>query len=283
MLCGSVAFALMAILAESLKETFTFPWISMVRSGVATILAFALAWSAGAKFVVWKPSTLWWRSISGWMAMMFGFYAMTHFDVEIVLALTNSYPIWVAVLSWPLLGLIPSRRVWLALSMSCAGMGMIYLSNVQSSRLIGPFSHPQTAIPSAIIASVLSGVALVNLHRLKDIDSRAIVTHFSAVATLGSFLVWLTLPVPLELKPHARLDLVGLISIGVAATVGQLCLTKAFSSGSPASVSVVGLSQVLVAALFKWFTASQTPGPVSLIGMLLVLASTVWIILAEEK
>ncbi len=45
----------------------------------------------------------------------------------------------------------------------------------------------------------MSGVALINLHRLKGIDARAIVTHFSAVATLGSLFVWLALPVPKSL------------------------------------------------------------------------------------
>lgn len=36
MLVGSIFFAIMALLAESLKEQFSYPWIAMIRSGVAS-------------------------------------------------------------------------------------------------------------------------------------------------------------------------------------------------------------------------------------------------------
>ena len=99
MLVGSIFFAIMALLAESLKEQFSYPWITLVRSGVATLLALTLAFSGRAKLVFLKPASMWIRSLSGWASMICGFYAITHYDVEIVLALTNMYPLWVAVLS----------------------------------------------------------------------------------------------------------------------------------------------------------------------------------------
>ncbi|MFN7289734.1 MAG: DMT family transporter [Pirellula sp.] len=283
MLIGSLFFAIMALLAESLKEQFSFPWISAIRSGVATCLAFALAIFAGSKLVFFKPFTLWIRSLSGWISMMFCFYAMTHYDVEIVLALTNSYPIWVAILSWPILGIVPSLKSWIALTISCVGMGWIYYGSYDEGTTVTTFSNPHWAIPAAILASIMSGVALINLHRLKGIDARAIVTHFSAVATLGSLLVWLALPLPKELIATDDWSLIRLIGVGIAATGGQLCLTKAFSTGSPANVSIVGLSQVVFAAIFKWFLERQVPSLLSTLGMLLVMAATIWVILGKSQ
>jgi drug/metabolite transporter (DMT)-like permease len=283
MLIGSLFFAIMALLAESLKEQFSFPWISTIRSGVATCLAFALAAFAGSKLVFFKPFTLWIRSLSGWISMMFCFYAMTHYDVEIVLALTNSYPIWVAILSWPILGVVPSMKSWLALIISCLGMGLIYYGSYDEGTTVTTYSNPHWAIPAAIIASMMSGVALINLHRLKGIDARAIVTHFSAVATLGSLLVWLALPMPVELIASDNWSIMRLVGVGIAATGGQLCLTKAFSTGSPANVSIVGLSQVVFAAIFKWFLERQVPSLLSTLGMLLVMAATIWVMLSKSK
>jgi drug/metabolite transporter (DMT)-like permease len=282
MLIGSIFFAVMALLAESVKEQFSFSWITIVRSGVATILALGLALAAGAKLVFWKPTTLWARSISGWTSMIFGFYAMTHYDVEIVLAITNSYPIWVAVLSWPLLGVFPQARTWLALLVSCAGVWLVYSSSLSVHQQPSTFSQPHTAIPAAILASMLSGVALINLHRLKDIDARAIVAHFSAVATTCSFVVWLALPVANVYQPVTNFGVMRLIGVGLAATVGQLCLTKAFSTGSPANVSIVGLSQVAVAAIFKWILEQRVPSAVTVLGMLLILASTLVVMLQNQ-
>jgi drug/metabolite transporter (DMT)-like permease len=282
MLIGSIFFAIMALLAESLKEQFSYPWITMVRSGIATILALGLACAAGAKLVFLRPLTLWVRSLSGWASMICGFYALTHYDVEIVLALTNMYPLWVAVLSWPLLGVLPSSKTWTALAISCVGMWLVYSSSI-SIESPSDYSSPRTAIPMAILAGILSGVALINLHRVRHIDTRAVVAHFSAVATSCSLMVWLFIPVMPSTKPIDAPGVARLIGIGIAATVGQLCLTKAFSSGSPARVSVVGLSQIVFAALVKWALEHRIPTTGSMIGMGLVIASTVWVILSQPS
>lgn len=281
MLVGSIFFAIMALLAESLKEQFSYPWITMVRSGVATVLAIGLTLTAGVRLVFLKPVTLWVRSLSGWASMICGFYAMTHYDVEIVLALSNMYPLWVAVLSWPLLGVLPSKKTWLALAISCMGMWLVYSSSLDAVSTESSLSSPETAIPAAILAGMLSGVALINLHRVKDIDTRAVVAHFSGVATACSLVVWLLIPVATPTRPIDFAALARLIGVGVAATVGQLCLTKAFSTGTPARVSVVGLSQVVVAALVKWYVEQRIPTVGSMLGITLVVASTVWVILSQ--
>jgi len=143
MLVGSIFFAIMALLAESLKEQFSYPWITTVRSGVATVLAVGLTVAAGAKLVFLRPITLWIRSLAGWVSMICGFYALTHYDVEIVLALTNMYPLWVAVLSWPLLGVFPSNKTWLALIVSCLGMWMVYSTSVVVDQLPSSFILPE--------------------------------------------------------------------------------------------------------------------------------------------
>jgi drug/metabolite transporter (DMT)-like permease len=287
MLIGSLFFAAMALLAESLRDQFSFPWITFVRSGIAMLLALALAIAGRAKLVFLRPATLWARSLSGWASMICGFYALTHFDAAIVLALTNMYPLWVAVLSWPMLGKLPSRSTWAALSVSCIGMWLVYSSSLGVSSANGIASldrnSPGTAIPAAILAGILSGVALINLHRVKDLDTRSVVTHFSGVAAVLSLLVWLVIPQPASMRPVDVSAVTRILCIGLAATIGQLCLTKAFASGPPARVSVVGLSQVLVAVIVKWFLENRIPSWLSSIGMLMVVASTIWVILSQSE
>jgi drug/metabolite transporter (DMT)-like permease len=284
MLVGSVCFAMMALLAESLRDHFTFPWITMIRSGVATLLAISFAYASGARLVFLRPGSLWIRSLSGWASMICGFYAMTHYHVEIVLALTNMYPLWVAILSWPLLGKPPTARTWFALVISFVGMWLVYGSGLNArSAETGLSYNPAVAIPMAIAAGMLSGVALINLHRVKHIDTQAVVAHFSGVATALSFVVWATLPMATPTQEIDNASVIRILGVGVAATFGQICLTKAFSSGVPARVSVVGLSQVVVAALVKWLTEGRTPTWGSLVGMGLVLAATVWVILSPTS
>jgi drug/metabolite transporter (DMT)-like permease len=159
----------------------------------------------------------------------------------------------------------------------------VYASSVVAVASATSFSSPRTAIPMAIAAGVLSGVALINLHKVKQVDTRAVVAHFSAVATVCSLVVWALVPTSPQTRSLDSAAVARLIGIGLAATVGQLCLTKAFSGGTPARVSVVGLSQVVFAALVKWLVEQRIPTLGSAIGMTLVVSSTVWVILSQPE
>ena len=281
---GSIAFAIMALLAESLREQFSFPWITMIRSGVATVLAAALALMHGRALVVLRPATLWMRSLAGWASMICGFYAMTHYDVSIVLSLTNMFPLWVALLSWPMLRKAPGAGTWTALLISTLGTWLVYASATTPSTTAAYDRYvPEIAIPMALLAGMFSGVALIGLHQIRDVDERAIVAHFSGVATLLSFLTWLVLPIHEETRAIDAASIWRLVGIGIAATVGQLFLTRAFACGSPARVSVVGLSQVIFAALAKWAIDGRVPTLQCLLGMALVLFATLSVMLSDDS
>ncbi|MDZ4853127.1 MAG: DMT family transporter [Pirellulaceae bacterium] len=284
MLIGSVFFAVMSLLTESLGTEYSFAWIAGVRSAIATLLAVIMVWLGGAKLVFFRPLSLWWRSLAGSSSMMFLFFAMTHYDVSIILSLSSMYPIWVAVLAWPLLGQLPSRDTWYALAVSTLGMWMVYQSanGAESSGQFHANYLPQWAIPAGVIAGLLSGVALLGLHRVKEVDTRAVVAHFSAVSTVVAFLVYAVLP------PHISTSVdhssvFRLVAVGVTALIGQLFLTRAFAAGRPARVSVVGLSQVAIAAIYKWILEGKAPTPLSLLGLILVLGSTLWVMLRDDK
>ena len=56
----------------------------------------------------------------------------------------------------------------------------------------------------------------------------------------------------------------------------------AFSRGAPARVSVVGLSQVAVAVVVKGVLEGRIPTVGSLVGMILIVAATIWVILDSD-
>ena len=313
MLIGSFFFAAMGLLIESLGTEYSFAWIATIRSAVATLIAVGMVLYVRAEFVVWRPASLWMRSLAGCSAMLCLFFAMTHYDVAVVLSLSSMYPIWVAILGWPMLGQVPSRDTWLALSVSTVGMWLIYASATGSASFgqasfgpasLGPVtfgndhSHylPQVAIPLAALASMFSAVALIGLHRVKELDPRSVVTHFSAVSTLLSLVLWLAMPIqaaaiqPLNdaltgpmLSGEVHLgSVLRLVAVGVAAVLGQLFLTKAFAAGRPARISVIGLSQVAFAAIYKWFFEGRIPSGLAVVGMLLVIGATLWVMIRGQ-
>jgi drug/metabolite transporter (DMT)-like permease len=136
----------------------------------------------------------------------------------------------------------------------------------------------QPAIAAALFCSFTSAIALIGLHQVKEVDPRAIVTHFSAVALAGSLVALVVLPLPLGL-PLEPAVLGRLLGIGVSATIGQLFLTKAFTEGPPARVSVVGLTQVGFTMLLEIAFWQRTFSGLTLVGIALVIAPTAWTLL----
>jgi drug/metabolite transporter (DMT)-like permease len=272
MLCGAFAFSLMGIFTHAAARVFDWQVIALARSGTALVLALALATAAGTPLVFLRPRTLWIRSIAGSLSVLCNFFALAHMNVADALALTNMFPVWIAVLSWPVLGRVPGRDVWLSVGCAMAGVAL----------MLKPTGEGGLGTLLAATGSVTSAVALMGLHRLRHIAANAVVVHFSAVSVVILTGLWLIVPAtrPLQTLPALLLsDGWLLLGVGLGATVGQLMLTKAFAVGAPARVSIVALSQVVFAMVIESLLWQRTYDPMTLTGILMVLGPTGWMLL----
>lgn len=269
MLLGAASFAVMAILAAGLKNEVDWQWIAIARTGLAMLFAAGLAKAAGARLVFFRPAKLWMRSIAGSVSLVCGFYAMTHYPVSEVLTLTNMFPLWVAVLSLPLLGEWPPCDVWPAVL-----MGVIGIVLIQQPEFVGG----RVAVAAALVSSFTSAVALIGLHQVRELDPRSIVVHFSGVALACCVAALFVFPTTRELSISSQAA-AKLLGVGVFATIGQIFLTKAFAAGPPARVSVVGLAQVGFTMLLEVLFWHRTFSGLTLLGMALVIAPTAWTLL----
>ncbi|HYH65923.1 MAG TPA: DMT family transporter [Urbifossiella sp.] len=274
MLGGSFAFTLMAEFAHVLTRVCDWQLVAVARAGLVAVMAAVIAGVAGAKLVFW-PWRLWVRSLAGSCSMVCTFYAFAKLPAADVLTLTNTFPIWVAVLSWPLFGRPPGAKMLLAIGVGVLGVVLVEQPHLESGN---------PGVYSALAAAVFTAVAMLGLHSLKGIDPRAIVVHFSAVATVVCVAAYVVGPVEHDpagaTAPGVLLQLVGM---AVTATVGQLFLTLAFGGGAPAKVSVVGLSQIVMGLAFDaWLWGREVNG-VALVGTALVIAPTAWLLVREAS
>jgi drug/metabolite transporter (DMT)-like permease len=185
-----------------------------------------------------------------------------------VLTITNIFPLWIALLCWPLYGKRPSAGLMLALACGLAGVALI-----QQPR----FAEGNLGAATALIASMATAVSMLGLNRLTGVDPRAIVTHFSGVsclACIASFFLFKTRP---ELTVPGGTAIAMLLGVGASATTGQIFLTKAFAAGPPTRVALVGLSQIPLAMLFDVVFWGHAFGLSTLLGTLLVLGPTAWV------
>src|SRR5207253_1571695 len=131
-----------------------------------------------------------------------------------VITLTNMFPIWVAALSWPLLRERPTLLVWLAVASGVSGIVLIQQPHLATGSL---------AAAVALFSSFSTALAMMGLHRLKGIDARAVVVHFSGVSLLFGFIAYFLFPHDGPSHNDGNGKHFGiLLAVGLSATIGQL-------------------------------------------------------------
>ncbi|MBI3837445.1 MAG: DMT family transporter [Planctomycetia bacterium] len=277
MLFGALAFATMGTLIHALGPSCDWQIIALSRTALVLIFATALTLQAGAKLVFLRPSMLWVRSFGGSISLVCTFYALTRLPVADVLTLTNVFPIWVALLSWPILREAPNKETWIAIA--CGIFGVILVQQPHFRNEDG-----KLAAILALLSSFTTAISMLGLHRLQEVDPRAIVAHFSGVSLLVCLASLLFIPnSAVETSRFDNPSMVLLLGVGICATIGQIFLTKAFAAGPPAKVSVIGLTQVGFAIVFDVLVWGQSFSSTTLVGMVFVMAPTAWLLISQGR
>ena len=277
MIVGCVFFAVMATIAHAAGSMLAWQTVAMGRCLVPLVFVAIWCRRAGVPLVFFGPPALWLRSIAGSISLVSTFYALNRLPPPEVYSLTSMYPIWVAVLSWPMLGVFPGLGVWLSVACSVLGVWLIYPLDV---------THPvptadDVPVLAALFASLMTSLAMLGLHRLQRFDSKAIVVHFSMTALVFSMVAAAVLP-GTDLPTPPWWAGLAILVLGIMATFGQICLTKAFTFGEPAKVSVVNLAQIPMTLLLDVIFFQHELRPMKLVGMALILGPTAWLLAGQK-
>jgi drug/metabolite transporter (DMT)-like permease len=266
MLASSVAFTAMSTFTHALAGRCPWPVVAFSRAILAFVFASMLVHRAKARFIIMRPRSIWLRSLAGSCSMLLTFYALPRLPLANTAVLTNTAPLWIGLLSWPILGKPPTKGVWAAIVVSLFGVALI----LRPEREVDVW-----ASAAAAGAAVSSAFAMMGLHRVAALDHRAVVAHFSATAALFTFLASIAFgggrfpTVPDDARVWQLL-----IAVGLTATVGQLCMTRAYARGNPASVAVVGLSQVVFGLIIDVVFWNRHVDVWTLLGIALVAVPT---------
>jgi drug/metabolite transporter (DMT)-like permease len=276
MIAGAFFLATMAGLSRSLNGRSDWLMIAVFRALVMLATSIVLVRTSGANLVVWRPRTLWLRSLAGSFSLICNFYTFTRLPLADAITLMNVYPLWIILISafvlrrWPTVGEV--------IGVACGLAGVFFIERPR-------ISGDGLAVIVALLGSVSTAVAMLGLNRLRDVDPRAVVAHFAGVASLISltclFFRWQQgATMPFEVSVGG----IGLLmGVGASGTLGQILLTKAYAAGNPAKVATVGLTQVVFAMGFDvlFWNRELTPG--TILGFGLVLAPTTWLSIRSAR
>jgi drug/metabolite transporter (DMT)-like permease len=271
MLACAFSFAAMGAFGHAAGASCDWRLVAFARSSLAFLITLGLALSAGVRLALLRPATLWMRSAAGTAGVLFAFYALTHLPISTAITLSNTVPVWVTLLAWPVLGQRPTAGVWAAIAVGLTGIVLIQRPESSGDRF---------AAMCALGNALTTSVSMIGLNRLSGVDARAIVTHFSGVATVVTLVVMLFAGSSVDYTPVGDgATLVSLAGVGLMATAGQLTMTRAFALGAPSRVAVVGLMQIVFALVFDVAIWHRTFDSLTALGIALVVGPSAWLML----
>jgi drug/metabolite transporter (DMT)-like permease len=273
MLWASVSFAFMAAFSHWAGERCDWQLVAVSRAAIAFFFSLLIARASSVKLVIWGPKPLWMRSLAGSTGILFNFYALSRLPVSDALTLMNTSPIWVTLMLWIIFKQRPTTGIVAAVLISVLGIVLIQQPHFESGKF---------ACLMALCGSFCTSIAMLGLNRLQRIDPRAIVVHFSGVAsiTTTAFLA-ITSPKDYFSQLNGNPVLFLLVLVGLAGVGGQIGMTLAFAKGQASRVSVVALSQILFGLAFDAVFWGRPVNAISLLGMTFVIIPTSWLILSK--
>ncbi len=201
-----------------------------------------------------------WRAAFGTCAMYLFFYALAHLHLAEAILLTYSTPLFIPFIAWAWIQEPPPPVIFPAVTLGLIGIALI--------------ARPGAGldVSPATVAGVLSGVcaagAMVSIRRIADTEpAPRIVFYFSAMSTLIA-----SVPLLWNRSAVSAGALALLVAIGVLATLGQLCLTRAYALAPAARIGAFTYVAVAFGGLIGWVLWDETPDLVSFCGMALVVA-----------
>jgi drug/metabolite transporter (DMT)-like permease len=284
MIAGALAFATMGALTNGVGSRCDWLVVALVRAVVMLGSAATMARASGSSLVLWRPRTLWVRSLAGSFSLVGNFYALTRLPLAEAVTLMNVHPLWIVLIT------SIARRSWPgrgeAIGVACGMAGVVLVASGMAGT--SPVGRPQLAgdrlaTLAAVLSSLSTAVAMLGLHRLRRVDPRSVVAHFAGVATLVSATLLVLRGQALPSGLFERPTILLLLGVGVTGTLGQILLTKAYSAGAPSKVAVIGLIQVVFAMGFDVVLWHRALTPATLAGFALVLAPTTWLSIRSAR
>jgi drug/metabolite transporter (DMT)-like permease len=215
------------------------------------------------------------RAITGTLAMGSSFYALTVLPLAEHTALTGSTPLFVTLLSIPLLG----EKVGIHRSSAVVAgfLGILVIA-------IG-----QGAFSGNLVGAAKWGLAAATLHGIFSALTTMLVRSLSGTEASTTIVLWQSLlmtciigsAMPFVWVTPSASDLLLLVTIGVVGGVAQVLLTEAWASAQVSALAPFTYSSLLWAILFGWIGFGDVPGLSTVAGALLIVLASLYIMHRE--
>lgn len=272
MVLGAFWFATMAVGIKFASQSFSTPELVFYRGLVSVLFMAVVVRARGTQLRTQVPLMHIWRSAAGVSALALWFYAIAHLPLATAMTLNYMSSVWVAAFvvggamlygdtarQGPLLGTV---------LLGFAGVALTLQPTIDKDQLF------------AGVLGLLSGMAaaLAYMHvsalgRVGEPDER-IVFYFS----LGTTVVGGVGMLFNDVTPWAQVrwqDAAWIVPIGVLASLGQWCMTRAYRQGATLVVANLQYTGIVFSVIYSLLLFGDHIAPLGWLGIALIVTSGV--------
>lgn len=274
MLAAAFFFASMAVCVKLASPAFTPAELVFYRGLIGMLLMWLWARSRGEGLATHYPWMHAWRSLVGVLSLGAWFFAIAGLPLATAMTLNYMSSVWVAaflvggsLIAWnPRTGTpLPPRQGPLVLTVLAGFVGVVLMLRPS----IG--GHQTFAGLVGLLSGLLAAFAYMQvmaLGKLGEPESRTVFYFAAGSAAAGGLGMLAT-----GVSPWQWEQAFWLLPLGVLASLGQLCMTRAYSQGATLVVANLQYSGIVFGALYSLLLFGEHVPLLGWAGMALIVAS----------
>jgi S-adenosylmethionine uptake transporter len=273
MLLGAAFFATMGVCVKFGSEHFNSAELVFYRGVVGLVFMAAVARQQKVSVRTQYLGMHVWRSVIGVVSLSAWFYAISKLPLATSMTLNYMSSVWVAafIVGGSLVNWKPGQ------GQSLASQGPLALTVIAGFTGVVMVLRPTMAQDQiyAGLIGLMSGffaafayMQVTALGRVGEPETRTV--FYFAIGTLIAGLVGMTF---MGVSTWEWAHAVWLVPVGVFASLGQLCLTRAYSQGATLVVANLQYSGIVFAALYSLLLFGDDIPLIGWMGMALIIAS----------
>lgn len=274
MLLGAFFFATMAVCVKIASAWFNSAELVCYRGLLSLLLLWGLARHQKQSLATRYPGMHAWRSFVGVLSLGAWFYAIAGLPLATAMTLNYMSSVWIAafllggaLLVWsPAAGTGPLLRQGPLTLAVLAGFGGVVLT-LQPTMTRDQLLAGLAGLSSGLTAA-LAYLQVMALGKLGEPETRVVFYFALASAVAGALGM-----VFMGVSPWAWPQALWLLPVGLLATLGQLCMTRAFSQGATLVVACLQYSGIVFGVLYGLILFGDDIPISGWLGMGLILVS----------
>ncbi len=232
-----------------------------------------------------KLGLLVFRGVVGTLSLYMLFYSIQVLGLGRASTYQYTYPIFLALLSWLLLGEKLRFQEWLAIGIGFLGILFVFRPDLDMS------VHDHAL---GLGVAILTAVSYLSIRHLgHHYDVRAIILSFmlsGIIMPLASMAGGELFPEITDnfligrfILPLSPYHWLGFLALGLTALIGQKMLTESFTYDKAGRIAAIGYSNILFSSVLGIIMGEAFPSFPMLIGMLLIIMGGVLIALSKAS